>query len=97
VKVPVLVALGEKSTSVSQEDAARVTQAVGGPSEVVVAPNATATLQVPKPNPTLGPVAAGGDMSMMGGGPIIGDAPRDQATMARITSFVGSSVGAKPA
>ncbi len=97
VKVPVIIALGERSTSVTQDDATRITQALGGTSEVVVAANSTATLQAPKPNPSLAPVAAGGDMSMMGGGPIIGDAPRDQPTVARITSFLGASVGARPA
>ncbi len=94
VKVPVMIALGEKSTSVFQDDAARLTQALGGRSEVVVAPNATATLQTIKGAPRLVPGGDPGDMSMMGGGPIIADAPRDQPTMSRIASFVGSSLGA---
>ena len=97
VKVPVMIALGERSTSVVQEDAARLTQALGGRSEVVVAPNATATLQTLKPPPRL---VAGGDpsdMSMMGGGPIIADAPREPTAMGRLTSFLGASLGARPA
>jgi len=97
VKVPVLIALGEKSTSVYTDDATMLSAALGGKSEVVVAPNATATLQTLKPRP---PSAAGGDpsdMSSMGGGPIIADAPRDQASVSRMASFVGSSVGAKAA
>jgi pimeloyl-ACP methyl ester carboxylesterase len=97
VKVPVLVALGEKSTSVSQDDANAVSQALGGRTEVVVAPNATATLQTLKAAPRLTPGGDPSDMSMMGGGPIIADAPRDQPTVGKISSFVGSSVGAKAA
>lgn len=94
VKAPVLIALGEKSTSVVAEDAARLTQALGGQSEVVVAANATATLQTLKSAPRLVPGGDPSDMSMMGGGPIIADAPRDQPSVARITSFLGASLGA---
>ena len=97
VKAPVLIALGEKSTSVYGEDATRIGQALGGTSEVVVAPNATATLQTLKPPPRLVPGGDPSDMSSMGGGPIIADAPRDQPTLARIASFVGSSLGARAA
>lgn len=97
VNAPVMIAMGEKSTSVSQEDAALLAQAVGGTSDIVVAPNATATLQTLKAPPRL---VAGGDlsdMSMMGGGPIIADAPREEATVTRIASFLGASLGARPA
>jgi pimeloyl-ACP methyl ester carboxylesterase len=97
VKVPVMIALGEKSTSVFQEDAQLLTQALGGRSEVVVAPNATATLQILKVRP---PTAPGGDpseMSSMGGGPIIADAPREVATVGKLAVFLGASVGAKAA
>lgn len=97
VKVPVLIALGEKSTSVGADDAARIGQALGGTNEVVTAPNATATLQTLKANPRLQAPGDPSDMSMMGGGPIIADAPRDQPTMTRVTSFLGTSVGAKAA
>ncbi len=97
VKVPVMIALGERSTSVFQEDANRLTQSLGGPSEVVVAPNSTATLQALKAPPRLVPGGDPSDMSMMGGGPIIADAPRDQGTVGRMASFLGSSVGARPA
>jgi pimeloyl-ACP methyl ester carboxylesterase len=97
VKVPVMIALGEKSTSVVQEDARLLTQALGGPSEVVVAPNATATLQTLKVRPPSAPGGDPSDMSSMGGGPIIADAPREQATVSRIATFVGTSVGARSA
>jgi uncharacterized protein len=97
VTVPVLIALGEKSTSVFQEDAGRLSQALGGTSEVVVAPNANATLQTLKAPPRLIPGGDPSDMSMMGGGPIIADAPRDQPTMGRIAGFVGASLGARAA
>jgi len=95
VKAPVIIALGEKSTSVSQDDADRLRKALGGSSEVVVAPAANATLQTLKAAPR--PVVPGdpSDMSSMGGGPLIADAPRDQPTVARITSFLGASLGAK--
>ena len=96
VKAPVLIALGEKSTSVSTEDATRIGQALGGPSEVVVAPGATVTLQTvkpPRPPAQFDP----SDMSAHGGGPLIPDAPRDQPTVDRIAAFLGSSLGARPA
>ncbi|MGI8808148.1 MAG: alpha/beta hydrolase [Acidimicrobiales bacterium] len=97
VKVPVMIALGEKSTSVFQDDAAAMAAALGGKSEVVVAPNATATLQILKGPPRIVPGGDPSDMSAMGGGPIIADAPREQATVGRIASFLGASVGAKAA
>ena len=99
VTVPVMIALGDRSTSVSQADADRLRAAVGGTSEVVVAPNATATLQTLRPPPQSqgGPVSAGGDMSLMGGGTVVADAPREAGTVGRITSFLGASVGARPA
>jgi len=97
VKVPVLMALGEKSTSVGPEDSDRLSKALGGKSEVVVASNANATLQTLKAPPRLPPPGDASDMSSMGGGPIIADAPRDQPTVARITSFLGASLGARPA
>ena len=97
VKVPVMIALGEKSTSVVAEDASLLTAALGGRSEVVVAPNATATLQTLKAPPRVVPGGDPSDMSAMGGGPIIADAPREQPTVARLTSFMGASVGARAA
>jgi len=97
VKVPVMIALGEKSTSVFQDDAAALTAALGGKTEVVVAPNSTATLQTLKVRPPTPPGGDPSDMSSMGGGPIIADAPREQATVSRIASFLGASVGAKAA
>lgn len=97
VKVPVMIALGEKSTSVFQDDARLLAEALGGPSEVVVAPNATATLQTLKVRPADAPRGDPSDMSSMGGGPIIADAPREATTVNRIAAFVGSSVGAKAA
>jgi len=96
VKVPVLMAVGEKSTSVFQDDTARLSKALGGASEVVVAPSANATLQTIKVAPRLVPAGDPTDMSAMGGGPLIADAPRDQSALARITSFLGVSVGARP-
>jgi len=97
VKVPVLIALGDKSTSVGADDAARIRAAVGGTSEVVTAVNANATLQTLKPPPPRQAPGDPSDMSSMGGGPIIADAPRDQPTMTRLTSFLGTSLGVKAA
>jgi len=97
VKVPVIMALGEKSTSIYHDDADRLAKALGATSEVVVAPNASATLQAIKGPPRLIPGGDPSDMSSMGGGPIIADAPRDQPSVARITAFVASSVGARAA
>jgi pimeloyl-ACP methyl ester carboxylesterase len=97
VKVPVMIALGEKSTSVFQDDAAALKAALGGSSEVVVATNATATLQTLKVRPASAPGGDPSDMSSMGGGPLIADAPRDAATVGRLATFLGSSVGARAA
>ena len=97
VKVPVIMSYGEKSTSVFSDDASLVAAALGGKSEVVVAPNATATLQTIKVRPPSSPNGDPSDMSSMGGGPLIADAPRDQPTVARMVTVVGSSLGAKPA
>lgn len=97
VKVPVMIALGDKSTSVFHDDAALLSQALGGGKEVVVAGNASATLQTIKGPPRIVPGGDPSDMSSMGGGPIISDAPRDQPTVGRISSFLGASVGARAA
>lgn len=97
VKVPVLIALGDKSTSVGADDAARIRSAVGGTSEVVTATNANATLQTLKANPRVQAPTDPNDMSMMDGGAIIADGGRDQPTMTRMTSFVGTSLGVKAA
>jgi len=97
VKVPVLIALGEKSTSVFQDDATLLAGALGGKSEVVVAPNATATLQLLKTRPAASPNGDPSDMSSMGGGPLIADAPREPTALARVALFVGTAVGAKAA
>jgi hypothetical protein len=93
VKVPVLMALGDTSTSVSPEDVSRLSAALGGKKDVVTAVNATATLQTLKPAPVASPRGDPNDMSAMGGGPLIADAPRDQPALARITSFTGSALG----
>jgi pimeloyl-ACP methyl ester carboxylesterase len=95
VKVPVMVVLGEKSTSVFQEDARLLSQSLGGKTEVVVAPNATATLQTLKVRPPSAPGGDPSDMSSMGGGPIIADAPRETATVGKVAAFLGLSVGAR--
>jgi hypothetical protein len=97
VKVPVLIALGEKSTSISTDDANRLSAALGGTKEVVTATNATATLQTLKPAPVASPRGDPNDMSAMGGGPLIADAPRDQPTMGRISSFMASALGVRAA
>lgn len=97
VKVPVMMALGDKSTSISTEDTNRLSAALGGTKEVVTATNATATLQTLKPAPVASPRGDPNDMSAMGGGPLIADAPRDQPTLDRITAFVGSALGAHAA
>lgn len=96
VKAPVLIALGAKSTSVSTDDATRIGQALGGASEVVVAPDANVTLQTQKPPRPPAPFDPS-DMSAHGGGAPVPDAPRDQPTVARIASFLASSLGARPA
>jgi pimeloyl-ACP methyl ester carboxylesterase len=96
VKVPVLVTLGERSTSVSGADADALAKALGGPSQVVVAAQANATLQTLKPPPRQAPFDAG-DMSTHGNGPQIADAPRDQPSLGQLTSFLATTTGARPA
>ena len=95
VKVPTLVVLGERSTTVSPADAAALTQVLGGRSEVAVAPNASATLQqvLPTPVRTFDPL----DMSSHGLGPPVADAPREQGTVDRIASYLGAALGARAA
>ena len=95
VKVPVLMALGERSNTVSSADTGALSQRLGGRSETVVAANSSATLQqqLRPPVRTFDPL----DMDSHGLGPPVAEAPRDQATVDRIASFVASSVGAKAA
>jgi hypothetical protein len=93
--VPVLMALGERSTTVSSADTQRLASALGGRSEVVVAPNSNATLQqvLAPPVRPFDPL----DMDSHGLGPPVAEAPREPATVDRIASFVASSVGARAA
>jgi hypothetical protein len=93
VKVPVLMALGERSITVTAADTQRLGQGLGGRSEVVVAANSSPTLQQ-----VLAPVVRPFDpldMDSHGLGPPVAEAPRDQPTIDRIASFVATSVGAK--
>ncbi|MGI8807058.1 MAG: alpha/beta hydrolase [Acidimicrobiales bacterium] len=95
VEVPVLMVLGERSTTVSSADTERLGRALGGRSEIVVAANSSATLQqqLRPPVRAFDPL----DMDSHGLGPPVAEAPREQATVDRIAAFVGSSVGAKAA
>ncbi len=93
VKVPVLMATGERSVTVTATDTQRLTQNLGGKAEAVLAVNSSATLQqvlqpVIRPFDPL-------DMDSHGLGPPVADAPRQQATLDKIASFVGGSLGAR--
>ena len=93
VKVPVLLVLGERSVSVTDVDASRLGAALGGRSEVVVAPNSSATLQhvLPTPVRPFDP----NNHDLHGLGPLVAEAPRDTATMTRIASFLSAGLGAR--
>jgi len=93
VKVPVLLATGERSTTVTAADATALAGALGGHSETVVAANSSSTLQqvLAAPVRTFDPT----DMDSHGLGPPVAEAPRDKATVDRIASFVAASVGAR--
>jgi len=95
VKVPVLVATGERSITVTPIDTQRLTQSLGGKTEAVVAANASVTLQqvlkaVIRPFDPL-------DMDSHGLGPPVAEAPREQVAVDRIAAFLAGSVGARPA
>jgi pimeloyl-ACP methyl ester carboxylesterase len=93
VKVPVMIVLGERSTTVTQADATRLQSALGGPTEVVVAPNSSASLQqvLPPPVRPFDP----NNHDLHGLGPPVADAPREEATVARIATFLGANLGAR--
>lgn len=95
VKVPVLMVVGDRSTTVTSADTQRLAQALGGKSEAVVATNATASLQQ-----VLAPVVRpfdAGNMDNHGLGPPVADAPREPVSVDRIASFVASALGARAA
>ena len=91
VRVPVLIVLGERSTSVTGADASRLTAALGGPSEVMVAPNATASLQQVLPPPVR--VFDPNNHDLHGLGPPVADAPREESSVAKIATFMGAGLG----
>ena len=95
VKVPVLMALGERSNTVTSADTQRLSQSLGGTSEVVVAANSSPTLQqiLAPPVRAFDPL----DMDSHGLGPPVAEAPRQQVAVDRIAAFVAASVGARPA
>lgn len=95
VTQPVIMATGERSTTVTPVDTQLLAQALGGENESVVAVNSSASLQqvlkaVERPFDPL-------DMDSHGLGPPVAEAPRDQASVDRIASFIAGSVGAKAA
>jgi uncharacterized protein len=95
VKVPVLMVTGERSTAVKDVDVQRLSQNLGGKSESMVAVNSSSTLQqifAPPVRP-FDPL----DMDSHGLGPPVAEAPRDQASVDRIASFIAGSVGARAA
>jgi pimeloyl-ACP methyl ester carboxylesterase len=95
VKVPVLMATGERSITVTGIDTERLTQSLGGKSEAVLAVNSSATLQqvlqaVIRPFDPL-------NMDNHGLGPPVADAPRQQPALDKIAAFAATSVGARAA
>jgi pimeloyl-ACP methyl ester carboxylesterase len=95
VKVPVLMAIGERSNTVTPIDTQRLAQSLGGKSEAVVAANSSPTLQqvLAPPVRPFDPL----DMDSHGLGPPVAEAPRQQVTVERIAAFVAGSVGARAA
>jgi acetyl esterase/lipase len=93
VKVPVLMVTGERSTAVTPVDVQRLSQNLGGKSESVVAVNSSSTLQqiLAPPVRPFDPL----DMDSHGLGPPVAEAPRDQASVDRITTFIAGAVGAR--
>jgi uncharacterized protein len=93
VKVPVLMVTGERSTAVKDVDVQRLSQNLGARSESVVAVNSSSTLQqiLAPPVRPFDPA----DMDSHGLGPPVAEAPRDQASVDRIKSFIATSVSAK--
>jgi pimeloyl-ACP methyl ester carboxylesterase len=92
VKVPVLMVTGERSTAVTAVDVQRLSQNLGGRSESVVAANSSSTLQqiLAPPVRPFDPA----DMDSHGLGPPVAEAPRDQASVNRITAFLTGSLAA---
>lgn len=95
VKVPVLIALGERSAQVSSVDATLLGGSLGGRTETVVAADSSSTFQQFRRAPVR--VSDPTNMDDHGLGPPVADAPRDQPTIDRIASFVGTSLQARPA
>jgi uncharacterized protein len=93
VKAPVLMVIGDRSTAVKDVDVQRLSQNLGGRSESVVAVNSSSTLQqiLAPPVRPFDPL----DMDSHGLGPPVAEAPRDQASVDRITSFIAAGVGLK--
>jgi len=95
VKVPVVLAVGQRSTGVTSTDATRLSQALGGKSEIVEAPNSSPTLQqmLAAPVRPFDPT----DMDSHGLGPPVAAAPREPAAVARLTSSLAGTLGAHAA
>jgi pimeloyl-ACP methyl ester carboxylesterase len=93
VKVPVLMVIGERSTAVTGPDVLRLSQNLGAKSESVVAVNSSSTLQqvLTPPVRPFDPL----DMDSHGLGPPVAEAPRDPASVEKITAFIAGAVSAK--
>lgn len=89
VKVPVMIALGGRSTAVTPVDAERLNGALGGRAEVVTAANAGPTLQDAAAAGSRG-AEAPGDMTFHGVPPPQARTTRDAGALQRITGFVSS-------
>lgn len=93
VKVPVLIAVGAMSTTVTSVDAERLDQALAGQAEVITAAKAGATLQQTEPARSRGP-SDPSDHTFHGAPPPQGRSTRDPAVLQRISGFVSTGLTA---
>jgi pimeloyl-ACP methyl ester carboxylesterase len=93
VKVPTMLVIGAKSTTVKQVDADRLAQAIGAKTEVAVSPEGP-TLREAKGDPP--PIAfdPSNEATHVFGARPVTDIPRDQAAIDRIASYVGTTLKA---
>lgn len=93
VDVPVLVVVGGRDTGVSEVDAELLVDALAGPAEVVVGPDASHTLMLPAEDRGAGEVASSDrdhDAAFHSGGQPTG--LRDRETLDRITAWLAEGL-----
>ena len=97
VKVPTLVTVGGRSTTVSKVDADMLAQAIGSPAQVVTFAEDATTLRPPQPDTSPIPFNPADESTHLFGARPVVAVPRDTAAVGQVSTFLLTSLKAAKA